>query len=277
MESYETLPEFIQKAPLLTWKQLPNNEWGSLTEENYSGDVELYCHRCDKERIFTFVGRFPRKTQVEFRNDSPTVTATVLQCVNSGCDAQLKFVFERDTTVRNEDETEEARKIVRKLYHEPTYRTLYGKSSFIEAFSDDFEKVDRDNLKRADECFRDGYPAAALVYLRKFIESLLQEIYESKVGDDYIEWQSEDDGRAYSEQFSELGEHMPESLREHGQEVLRKIGSGLHLTYSEKECEKIYGSAVTFIVEVMKEMYSDSLEEDFHIPQEDLDVLVGDI
>lgn len=274
MESYDTLPEFIQKAPLLKWQQLPTEEWKGLSAQNYSGgNVELFCHECGKERMFAFDSRRRNKTQIVFSSGSPTVVAAVLHCVNSECDAELKFVFERDRQTRQGEQV----RVVRKIYHEPTYRTLLEKSSFIEAFSDEFEKVDRDNLKRADECFRDGYPAAALVYLRKFIESLLQEIYESKVGGDYIKWQSEDEGRAYSEQFSELGEHMPESLREHGREVLRQIGSGLHLTYSEDECEKIYDSAVTFIVEVMKEMYSDRLEEDFHIPQEDLDVLVGDM
>ncbi len=277
MESYDTLPEFIQKAPLLTWSRLPNNEWQSLTEANYSENVELHCHKCEKERIFTFTRRFPRKSQVQFRNDSPTVTALVLECANSACSAELKFVFELDTAVQNEGETEEARQVTRKIYHEPTYRTLYGQSSFIEAFVDEFENVARNNLKRADECFRDGYPAAALVYLRKFIESLVQEIYESNVGEDYDEWQAEDGGRAYDDQFAVLGEYMPEMFRKYGQEVVHKIGSGLHLTYSEEECEKIYDSAVTFIVEVMKEMYSDRLEEDFHIPQEDLDVLVGDM
>jgi hypothetical protein len=320
MKSHDTLTGFIREAPLLRWHRLPQEEWEALTEENYSGSVELFCHDCKKERIFTFVGKEKKtrtnssgpsttftvggdadqvvtespnmpitggehvsvsvsmvKSEIQFQNDSPTIVAAVLQCVNPECGAELKFVFERDTVVRTKDETEEAQKIVRKLYHEPTYRTLYGKSPFIEAFSDEFESVDRDNLKRADECFRDGYPAAALVYLRKFIESLIQEIYEANNDGDYIEWQSKDGGQSYEEQFAELGEHMPDSLRKHGQEVLQKVGSGLHLTYSEEECEKIYDSAVTFIVEVMKEMYGEQLQEDFHVPQDDLEVLVDDL
>jgi len=278
MESYETLPEFIQKAPLFKWRQLPKDEWQSLAAQNYSGgNVELFCHQCDKERMFTFVRRQGRSNDIQFRNGSPAVTAAVLQCVNSECDSELKFVFERETRRVQTEGGKEKIHVARKLYHEPTYRTLYDKSSFIEAFSDEFESVDRDHLKRADECFRDGYPAAALVYLRKFIESLLQEIYESKVGGDYIEWQSEGSGRSYDDQFAELGEHMPESLRKHGQEVLQKIGSGLHLTYSEDECEKIYDSAVTFIVEVMREMYGERLQKDFHVPQEDLEVLIDDL